>query len=50
MILILTVNANSLRLKAAGDEWNGFTPNHLKFFAPGRRSRARSRWPASRGP
>ena len=34
VILILTVNANSLRLKAAGDDWNGFTPNHLKFFSP----------------
>jgi 2-polyprenyl-3-methyl-5-hydroxy-6-metoxy-1,4-benzoquinol methylase len=34
MILILTVNANSLRLKAQGADWNGFTPNHLKFFSP----------------
>jgi SAM-dependent methyltransferase len=34
IILILTVNANSLRLKAEGDRWNGFTPNHLKFFSP----------------
>jgi SAM-dependent methyltransferase len=33
-LLILTVNANSLRLKAEGEEWNGFTPNHLKFFSP----------------
>jgi len=33
-LVILTVNANSLRLKAAGAEWNGFTPNHLKFFSP----------------
>jgi hypothetical protein len=33
-LLILTVNANSLNLKAARDGWNGFTPNHLKFFAP----------------
>jgi SAM-dependent methyltransferase len=33
-LLILTVNANSLNLKAARDDWNGFTPNHLKFFAP----------------
>ena len=33
-LVILTVNANSLRLKAAGEEWNGFTPNHLKFFSP----------------
>ncbi len=40
LILILTVNANSLRLKAAGDEWNGFTPNHLKFFAPDTLARA----------
>jgi 2-polyprenyl-3-methyl-5-hydroxy-6-metoxy-1,4-benzoquinol methylase len=34
VLLILTVNANSLRLKAAGNDWNGFTPNHLKFFSP----------------
>jgi SAM-dependent methyltransferase len=34
VLLILTVNANSLRLKALGDEWNGFTPNHLKFYSP----------------
>jgi SAM-dependent methyltransferase len=32
-LLILTVNANSLRLKAERDGWNGFTPNHLKFFS-----------------
>jgi SAM-dependent methyltransferase len=34
VLLILTVNANSLRLKANGARWNGFTPNHLKFFSP----------------
>ena len=34
VMLILTVNANSLRLKALGEDWNGFTPNHLKFFSP----------------
>jgi hypothetical protein len=34
VLLILTVNANSLRLKAEGNDWNGFTPNHLKFFSP----------------
>jgi 2-polyprenyl-3-methyl-5-hydroxy-6-metoxy-1,4-benzoquinol methylase len=34
MLLILTVNANSLLLKAQGEKWGGFTPNHLKFFAP----------------
>jgi 2-polyprenyl-3-methyl-5-hydroxy-6-metoxy-1,4-benzoquinol methylase len=34
VLLILTVNANSLRLKANGADWNGFTPNHLKFFSP----------------
>jgi SAM-dependent methyltransferase len=33
-LLVLTVNANSLNLKAARDNWNGFTPNHLKFFSP----------------
>jgi hypothetical protein len=34
VLLILTVNANSLLLKAHGAAWGGFTPNHLKFFAP----------------
>jgi SAM-dependent methyltransferase len=33
-LLILTVNANSLRLKAHRNRWNGFTPNHLVFFSP----------------
>ena len=33
-LLVLTVNANSLKLKAERDQWNGFTPNHLKFYAP----------------
>jgi len=34
VLLLLTVNANSLQLKAHGSRWNGFTPNHLKFFSP----------------
>lgn len=34
ILLVLTVNANSLLLKAHRDTWNGFTRNHLKFFAP----------------
>jgi SAM-dependent methyltransferase len=33
-LLILTVNANSLLLKANGRRWSGFTPNHLKFYSP----------------
>jgi SAM-dependent methyltransferase len=33
-LLILTVNANSLLLKAHGRRWGGFTPNHLKFYSP----------------
>jgi SAM-dependent methyltransferase len=33
-LLILTVNANSLELKARRAHWGGFTPNHLKFFGP----------------
>jgi hypothetical protein len=40
VLLILTVNANSLRLKADGAGWNGFTPNHLKFFSPSTLARA----------
>ena len=40
VLLIMTVNANSLRLKANGEDWNGFTPNHLKFFAPATLDRA----------
>ena len=34
VLLILTVNANSLYFKAQREKWNGFTPNHLKFFSP----------------
>jgi 2-polyprenyl-3-methyl-5-hydroxy-6-metoxy-1,4-benzoquinol methylase len=34
VLLVLTVNANSLFLKARREDWNGFTPNHLKFFSP----------------
>ena len=34
VLLVLTVNANSLVLKARRDAWSGFTKNHLKFFAP----------------
>jgi SAM-dependent methyltransferase len=33
-LLVLTVNANSLDLKARRAQWGGFTPNHLKFFSP----------------
>jgi SAM-dependent methyltransferase len=33
-LMILTVNANSLLLKANGSRWSGFTRNHLKFYAP----------------
>ena len=34
VLLILTINANSLLLKRQLDAWGAFTPNHLKFFAP----------------
>lgn len=34
VLLVLTVNANSLALKARREHWSGFTKNHLKFFAP----------------
>jgi SAM-dependent methyltransferase len=40
ILLILTVNANSLLLKAQGADWGGFTPNHLKFFSPATLTRA----------
>jgi SAM-dependent methyltransferase len=33
-LLILTVNANSLLLKAHGPAWSGFTRNHLKIYSP----------------
>jgi SAM-dependent methyltransferase len=33
VLVILTVNANSLQLKAYGPAWNGFTPNHLMFYS-----------------
>jgi len=34
VLLISTVNANSLLLKAYHEGWGGFTPNHLVFFSP----------------
>jgi 2-polyprenyl-3-methyl-5-hydroxy-6-metoxy-1,4-benzoquinol methylase len=34
MLLVSTVNANSLTLKVDGARWAGFTPNHLAFFSP----------------
>jgi SAM-dependent methyltransferase len=34
VLLILTVNANSLSLKRRLERWGGFTPNHLLFAAP----------------
>jgi len=33
VLLILTVNANSLNLKAKRDGWPGFTANHLMFYS-----------------
>src|SRR5690606_9668691 len=32
-MLIFTVNANSLLLKARGQAWSGFTKNHLMFYS-----------------
>jgi 2-polyprenyl-3-methyl-5-hydroxy-6-metoxy-1,4-benzoquinol methylase len=40
VMLVLTVNASSLLLKAQGAGWGGFTPNHLKFFSPETLTRA----------
>jgi SAM-dependent methyltransferase len=34
VLVVLTVNANSLKLKRELESWGGFTPNHLVFFAP----------------
>ena len=34
VLIISTVNANSLLLKAYLTDWGGFTPNHLVFFSP----------------
>jgi len=34
VLLILTVNAESLALKRRRDVWGGFTTNHLVFFSP----------------
>ena len=34
VLLILTVNANSLALKRRLERWGGFTPNHLLFSSP----------------
>lgn len=33
VLLILTVNARSLLLKAYGNKWSGFTKNHLMFYS-----------------
>ncbi|MCG5214248.1 class I SAM-dependent methyltransferase [Streptosporangium sp. KLBMP 9127] len=33
VLLILTVNARSLLLKAQGSKWSGFTKNHLMFYS-----------------
>jgi SAM-dependent methyltransferase len=40
VLIVLTVNANSLRLKAHRDAWNGFTKNHVVFFSPSTLTRA----------
>lgn len=34
VLIVLTVNANSIELKANRERWNGFTKNHLKFYSP----------------
>ncbi len=34
VLLLLTVNAGSLKLMRQLERWGGFTPNHLVFFAP----------------
>jgi SAM-dependent methyltransferase len=34
VLLLLTVNAGSLKLKRQLETWDGFTPNHLIFFSP----------------
>lgn len=33
MLVVFTVNANSLLLKTYREKWNGFTPNHLCFYS-----------------
>ncbi|NUT41076.1 MAG: class I SAM-dependent methyltransferase [Thermoactinospora sp.] len=33
VLMILTVNARSLLLKAYGSKWSGFTKNHLMFYS-----------------
>ena len=34
VLLLLTVNAGSLKLKRQLEAWAGFTPNHLVMFSP----------------
>ena len=34
VLLVLTVNAGSLKLKRQLERWDGFTTNHLVFFSP----------------
>jgi hypothetical protein len=43
VLMVLTVNANSLELKAKRAEWGAFTPNHLKFFSEATLSRLLAR-------
>ena len=35
VLLLLTVNAGSLKLRRQLEAWDGFTPNHLVMFSPG---------------
>lgn len=39
VLLVLTVNANSLNLKTKGAAWGGFTTNHLMFYSASTLSR-----------
>jgi hypothetical protein len=34
VLLLLTVNAGSLKLRRELEAWGGFTPNHLVMFSP----------------
>ena len=48
VLLLLTVNADSLKLKRQLDAWAGFTPNHLVMFSPVAAAAAARAAPASR--
>ena len=50
VLLLLTVNAGSLKLKRELEAWGGFTPNHLVMFVARAAAAAARATPASPRP